>query len=62
MEAWFCYYAVMKLRWKPSDYLNMSYQEKLIFQVFVEKYLEAEKEEQRKLKHSASPARRSKRH
>lgn len=57
-ESWFCYYCVMKLHWKPEDYLSLSYREKILMKVFIEERLRAEESSRNKLKNSSTYTRR----
>lgn len=57
-ETWFCYYCVMKLHWKPYDYLSLSYREKILMKVFIEERLRAEESSRNKLKNSSTYTRR----
>ena len=57
-EIWYCYYCVMKLHWKPEDYLSLSIREKLLIKVFIDRRLKAEEASNSKLKASSTPIRR----
>lgn len=57
-ETWFCYYCVMKLHWKPDDYLSLSFREKILMKVFIEERLRAEESSRNKLKNSSTYTRR----
>ena len=57
-ETWFCYYCVMKLHWKPEDYLSLSFREKILMKVFIEERIKAEEASRNKLKNSSTSTRR----
>ena len=57
-ETWFCYYCVMKLHWKPEDYLSLSFKEKILMKVFIEERIKSEEASRNKLKNSSTPIRR----
>lgn len=57
-ETWFCYYCVMKLHWKPEDYLSLSFKEKILMKVFIEERIRAEEASRNKLKNSSTTTRR----
>lgn len=53
-ETWLCYYCVMKLHWKPEDYLSLSFKEKILMKIFVEERIRAEEASRNKLKNSST--------
>ena len=57
-ETWFCYYCVMKLHWKPEEYLSLSFREKILMKAFIEERLRAEESSRNKLKNSSTYSRR----
>lgn len=57
-DTWFCYYCVMKLHWKPEDYLSLSFREKILMKIFIEERIRAEEASRNKLKNSSTPTRR----
>ena len=57
-ETWLCYYCVMKLHWKPQDYLSLSFKEKILMKIFIEERIRAEEASRNKLKNSSTIARR----
>lgn len=57
-ETWFCYYCVMKLHWKPEDYLSLSFKEKILMKVFIEERIKSEEASRNKLKNSSTTTRR----
>lgn len=57
-ETWFCYYCVMKLHWKPEDYLSLSFKEKILMKIFIEERIRAEEASRNKLKNSSTTTRR----
>lgn len=57
-ETWMCYYCVMKLHWKPEDYLSLSFREKILMKIFIEERIRAEEASRNKLKNSSTTTRR----
>ena len=57
-DTWFCYYCVMKLHWKPEDYLSLSFREKILMKIFIEERIRADEASRNKLKNSSTPTRR----
>ena len=57
-ETWLCYYCVMKLHWKPEDYLSLSFREKILMKIFIEERIRAEEASRNKLKNSSTTTRR----
>lgn len=49
-DTWCCYYCVMKLRWKPQDYLSLSNREKALLLAFIQEKAEQDKIQSNKLK------------
>lgn len=49
-DTWYCFYAVMKLNWKPAEFAFLSPQERAVMYAFIEEKLKQEEEQQRKLK------------
>lgn len=49
-DTWYCYYAVMKLRWKPSEFAFLSPQERALMYVFIDERLKEEEKQSKKLK------------
>lgn len=56
-ELWYCFYCVMKLRWKPQEYLSLSLKEKILMKVFINERLKQEESSRNKLKNSSSSRR-----
>lgn len=52
-DTWYCYYAVMKLHWKPSEFAFLSPQERALMYVFIDEKLRAEEQQHKKLKSSS---------
>lgn len=48
-DTWYCFYAVMKLRWKPYEFAFLSPQERALMYVFIDEMLKQEKEKQKKI-------------
>ena len=49
-DTWYCFYAVMKLHWKPSEFAFLSPQERALMYVFIDEKLREEEKQQKKLK------------
>jgi hypothetical protein len=49
-DTWYCFYAVMKLRWKPSEFAFLPPQERALMYAFIDEMLREEEKQQRKLK------------
>ena len=49
-DTWYCFYAVMKLRWKPSEFAFLSPQERALMYAFIEERVAQEKKENKKIK------------
>ena len=56
-DTWFCYYAVMKLRWKPSEFAFLPRKERAIMYAFIQERMKEEEAQSKKLK-SAQTRRR----
>lgn len=48
-DTWYCFYAVMKLHWKPSEFAFLSPQERALMYVFIETKLKEEEKQRKKL-------------
>jgi hypothetical protein len=57
-ETWYCYYAVMKLHWKPHDFVLLPPREKALMIAFIDERLKPEKKEIDKIKASGKGGRR----
>lgn len=53
-DTWYCYYAVMKLHWKPSDYAFLPPREKALLIAFIDERIKQEEREYREIKAKAS--------
>jgi len=51
-DTWYCFYAVMKLRWKPAEFAFLSPQERALMYAFIEERVAQEKKESKKIKSS----------
>ena len=49
-DTWYCFYAVMKLHWKPSEFAFLSPQERALMYVFIDEKLREEEKQHKKLK------------
>ena len=52
-DTWYCYYAVMKLQWKPHEFAFLSPQEKALMYVFIDEKVRSEEKERKKIQSSA---------
>ena len=48
-DTWYCFYAVMKLHWKPSEFAFLSPKERALMYVFIDEKLRKEEKQRRKL-------------
>lgn len=49
-DTWYCFYAVMKLHWKPYEFAFLSPQERALMYVFIDERLREEEKQHKKLK------------
>lgn len=49
-DTWYCFYAVMKLHWKPYEFAFLSPQERALMYVFIDERLKEEDRQRKKLK------------
>lgn len=49
-DTWYCFYAVMKLHWKPSEFAFLPPQDRAIMYAFIDEKLSEEEKQQKKLK------------
>lgn len=56
-DTWYCFYAVMKLNWKPHEFAFLPPQERALMYVFIDEKLR-EEEKQRKKLNSKKPRRK----
>ena len=49
-DTWFCYYAVMKLHWKPSEFAFLPPAERALMYAFIQERVKQEEKENKKLK------------
>lgn len=49
-DTWYCYYAVMKLRWKPSEFAFLPPKERALMYAFIEERIKEEEKQANKLK------------
>lgn len=49
-DTWYCFYAVMKLHWKPSEFAFLPPQDRALMYAFIDEKLREEENQQRKLK------------
>lgn len=48
-DTWYCFYAVMKLHWKPYEFAFLSPQERALMYVFIDEKLHEEEKQRKKL-------------
>ena len=53
-DTWYCYYAVMKLHWKPHDFAFLSPKERALMYVFIDEKLKQEEKQRKKLQRIAA--------
>lgn len=56
-DTWYCFYAVMKMNWKPYEFAFLSPKERALMYVFIDTKLEEEKKQQKKLNNKKSHGR-----
>ena len=49
-DTWYCYYAVMKLKWKPSEFAFLPPRERALMYAFIDHRIKEEEKQVRKLK------------
>lgn len=49
-DTWYCFYAVMKLHWRPYEFAFLSPQERALMYVFIDERLKEEEKQRKKLK------------
>ena len=49
-DTWYCFYAVMKLQWKPSEFAFLPPQDRALMYAFIDEKLREEEKQQKKLK------------
>ena len=53
-DTWYCFYAVMKMNWKPSEFAFLSPQERALMYVFIDEKLREEEKQRKKLNSKSS--------
>ena len=53
-DTWYCFYAVMKLHWKPSEFAFLPPQDRALMYAFIDEKLREEEKQHKKLKSQAS--------
>lgn len=48
-DTWYCYYAVIKLRWKPSEFAFLPPKERAVMYAFIEERIKEEEKQNKKL-------------
>lgn len=49
-DTWYCFYAVMKLHWKPYEFAFLPPKERALMYAFIDERLREEEKQQKKLK------------
>lgn len=57
-DTWYCYYAVMKLHWKPNDFAFLPPSERAMMYAFIDERIRSEEAERKKL-NTKSPGKSS---
>ena len=57
-DTWYCFYAVMKLRWKPYEFAFLPPKERALMYVFIETQLKEEEKQRKKLNSKRGKGRR----
>ena len=57
-DTWYCYYAVMKLKWKPSEFAFLPPKERAMMYAFIDERVTEEKKQQSKLNSRSARSRR----
>jgi len=57
-DTWYCYFTVMKLHWKPSDFAFLPNRERALTCAFIDERLKQEEKQQKKLKARQSSGRK----
>ena len=58
-DTWYCFYAVMKLHWKPYEFAFLSPKERALMYVFIDTRLKEEEKQQKKLRNKGRSGGRS---
>ena len=53
-DTWYCYYAVTKLHWKPSEFAFLPPRERALMYAFIEEKIRSEDKQAKKLKSGVS--------
>lgn len=53
-DTWYCFYAVMKLHWKPYEFAFLSPKERALMYVFIDTRLKEEEKQQKKLRNKCN--------
>lgn len=48
-DTWYCYYAVMKLHWKPSDFALLPLKERALMCAFIDERMKQEEKERKEI-------------
>lgn len=53
-DTLYCYYAVIKLHWKPSEFAFLPHKERAAMYAFIDQRIEAEEREYKKIKNKTT--------
>jgi hypothetical protein len=56
-DTWYCFYAVMKLHWKPSDFAFLPERERALLCAFIDERVKQEDKQNKRLKSESSTKR-----
>lgn len=49
-DTWYCFYAVMKMNWKPSEFAFLPPQDRALMYAFIDEKLKEEEKQQKRIK------------
>lgn len=56
-DTWYCFYAVMKLNWKPSEFAFLPRRERILMYAFIDEKLKQDKEQKKRIESKAKGGR-----
>lgn len=57
-DTWYCYYAVMKLKWTPAQFAFLPHNERAMMYAFIDERIKEESAQNKKLKETSRRGRR----
>ena len=57
-DTWYCFYAVMKLKWKPSEFAFLPRKQRAMMYAFIDEKVKSEKKAIKKSKNKTRRGRR----